>query len=458
MASTSPVSENPQDSRNTEDELLWDSLLEYIAAGSIVPVIGRELLTIKDAGGVERSLYAELATDLARWLKTSVPESPEEANPLGAVASQYLLNGGEWRRIYASLNRVLDDRGRLPVPDALRKLTAIEPFRFYVTATFDSLLTDAIAEARGAPPRIYAFDPEAPFPEFDKSESDAQPVVFHMLGRISAIPNYVVTQEDAFEFAVVMLSKHMTSIVDLLGYKNLLIIGCRFPNWLVRFLLRVTRRKRLLHTTDRADFVVDSIARENAELVQFLATYRTQTEIFTASPIAFVDELDRRWRAYNQSRRGALPDAIRPCSVFLSYAHEDREVAADVARAIEAGGPPVWFDRRELGAGDEWERKIMKNIESSAMFVPLLSRASLRQGPRYYAAEWNGAIKYSRRWLGTPFIMPLVIDDVEPDNPILPEEFRAQQWSRRGEDGSLPKDFMERLRQGFKSCQLRRRA
>jgi hypothetical protein len=65
MASTSPLSENPQDSRNTEDELLWDSLLEYIAAGSIVPVIGRELLTIKDAGGVERSFYAELATDLA---------------------------------------------------------------------------------------------------------------------------------------------------------------------------------------------------------------------------------------------------------------------------------------------------------------------------------------------------------------------------------------------------------
>ena len=55
MAPTSPVSENPQDSRNTEDELHWDSLLEYIAAGSIVPVIGRELLTIKDASGVERS-------------------------------------------------------------------------------------------------------------------------------------------------------------------------------------------------------------------------------------------------------------------------------------------------------------------------------------------------------------------------------------------------------------------
>lgn len=458
MGFASPMPERSQDSRDAEDELLWDSLLEYIAAGSIVPVVGRELLTITDASGVERPLYAELAADLARWLRTPVPDSPEEANPLGAVATQYLLNGGEWRRIYASLNRVLDERRPLPVPDTLRKLAGIEPFRLYVTATFDSLLTDAITQARGVPPRIATFDPDAPFPEFDKSESMAQPVVFHLLGRASAIPNYVVTQEDAFEFAVVMLSKHMTSLVDLLGYKNLLIIGCRFPNWLVRFLLRVTRRKRLLHTTDRADFVVDPVARENAELVQFLQTFRTQTEIFTASPVAFVDELDRRWDAYSKARRGTLPDAIRPCSVFLSYAHEDRDVAADVARAIEANGPPVWFDRRELGAGEEWERKITKNIEAASMFVPILSRASLRQGPRFYAAEWNSAIRYSRRWLGAPYILPLVIDDVEPDNPVLPEEFRAQQWSRRGADGSLPADFMERLRQGFRSCQLRRRA
>ena len=107
----SPVSE--QGARNTDDELLWDSLLEYIAAGSIVPVIGRELLTIKGADGVDRSLYAELAGDLARRFGKPVPESPEEANPLGAVASQFLLNGGDWRKIYASLNRVLDDRGQL---------------------------------------------------------------------------------------------------------------------------------------------------------------------------------------------------------------------------------------------------------------------------------------------------------------------------------------------------------
>jgi hypothetical protein len=455
MASEATV---PQDPRNADDELLWDSLLEYIAAGSIVPVVGRDLLTIRDASGVERPLYAELADELARQLRTPMPRSGGEANPLGAVASQYLLNGGDWRRIYAYMNRVLDQYNGLPVPEALQKLASIEPFRLYVTATFDSLLPQAIAATRGAMPRVYAFDPEAPFPEFDKAGLDAQPTVFHLLGRASAIPNYVVTEEDAFEFAVVMLSKHMTSIVDLLGYKNLLIVGCRFPNWLVRFLLRVTRRKRLLHTTDRADFVVDPSARENAELVQFLQTFRTQTEIFTTAPLAFVDELDRRWRAYVQTKRGPLPEAMKPCAVFLSYAHEDREVAAQVASAIEANGPPVWFDRRELGAGDDWERKIMKNIEMSAMFVPLLSRATLREGPRFYAAEWNCAVKFSKRWVGSPFIVPLVIDDIDPDNQMLPEEFRSKQASRRGADGTLPADFLQRLRDAYRGCQLRRRA
>jgi hypothetical protein len=256
-----------------------------------------------------------------------------------------------------------------------------------------------------------------------------------------------------------MLSKHMTSIVDLLGHKNLLIIGCRFPNWLVRFLLRVTRRKRLLKTTDRSDFVVDPSARENAELVQFLQTFHTQTEIFTATPMAFVDELDRRWRAYVKNQGSSQPDAMKPCSVFLSYAHEDRDIAAAVAQAIEVNGPPVWFDRRELGAGDKWEQKIVKNIESAAIFVPLVSRASLREGPRFYAAEWNCAIKHSQRFLGSDFIVPLVVGDgVDPDNALVPPEFRAKQWSRLGPDGTLPADFLERLRQGYRACQLRIRA
>jgi hypothetical protein len=149
---------------------------------------------------------------------------------------------------------------------------------------------------------------------------------------------------------------------------------------------------------------------------------------------------------------------MRPCAVFLSYAHEDREVAARVAREIEANGPPVWFDRRELGAGDEWERKIMKNIESASMFVPLVSRSCLREGPRFFAAEWNCAIKFSRRFVGTPFILPLALEDVDPDSHLLPAEFRATQFSRLGPDGSLPADFLERLRNAFKGCQLRRRA
>jgi hypothetical protein len=455
----------PQDTSVFDDELLWDSLMEYITAGAIVPVVGRDLLTVKDADGVERSLYTAIANDLAvrlqKDLRTSldIPEfkGRSAVNPLGVVASQYLLKGGVWRRIYAHLSRVLDDRPPTDPPEALVKLAAIEPFRLYVTATFDSLLTDALTAARGAKPIVHSFDPEAPFPEFAKDDGQSAPVVFHLLGRASAIPNYVVTEEDAFEFAVVMLSKHMTSIVDLLGYKNLLIVGCRFPNWLVRFLLRVTRRKRLLHTTDRADFVVDPSARENAELVQFLQTFRTQTEIFTTTPLAFVNELDRRWRAHVEAGRGPLPDAMRPCSVFLSYAHEDREIAANVAQVISTNGPPVWFDRRELGAGDEWDRKIMKNIELAAVFVPLLSRATLRQGPRYYAAEWKAAIRYADRWLGAPFILPLVIDDIDPNDPLLPAEFNAIQASRRGADGSIPADFLERLRNAFKQCQLRKR-
>src|SRR5262245_24437119 len=111
--------------RDGDDAALWDSLIEYIAAGAVIPVVGRDLLTIPDTDGVERQLYAVLARELARTLRTPVDFAAEEPNPLGAVASQYLLNGGSQPQLYRSLHRILGQHEPLPIPDALSTLATI---------------------------------------------------------------------------------------------------------------------------------------------------------------------------------------------------------------------------------------------------------------------------------------------------------------------------------------------
>jgi hypothetical protein len=63
-------------------------------------------------------------------------------------------------------------------------------------------------------------------------------------------------------------------------------------------------------------------------------------------------------------------------AVFLSYASEDGEAAERIAHALRTAGIEVWFDRNALRGGDEWDRKIRREIKDCALFVPIISANS----------------------------------------------------------------------------------
>lgn len=59
--------------------------------------------------------------------------------------------------------------------------------------------------------------------------------------------------------------------------------------------------------------------------------------------------------------------------IFLSYAHEDEDLARPLAEELRQGGAFVWMDRDELVAGDRLEDRIRSAIRSSDLFLVLLS-------------------------------------------------------------------------------------
>ena len=395
------------------------------------------LLTIElpDPHGqpVTQQLYTAIAIELARLLKVDVaPSALDGANPLGAVTSRFILCGGQPTQIYRALPIVvksIEGRRTPAMPDALRKLAAIEPFKVFLTTTFDPLLAECIGQVRHASVRLLAYAPRAASElagfQLGSGRNDAlarlkelpEPVVVHILGKLSNTPNYVVTEEDAFEFVYSLQETPPDGLFDLLSQVKLLIVGCRFPHWLVRFFLRTARRKRLLQTAvERTDFLVDPTAAADAALVQFFRDFKTQTEVFTTyGPLEFVDELSRRWRARVEADDGNDPtaDALTPNAIFISYASEDAAAARAVFDQIRTAGLPVWLDRGRLGAGDDWLRKIKRNIKVAGGFVPLLSRASLNSQSREFRKEWARAFELKE---GLPandfFIYPLVLDEV----------------------------------------------
>jgi hypothetical protein len=76
-------------------------------------------------------------------------------------------------------------------------------------------------------------------------------------------------------------------------------------------------------------------------------------------------------------------------AVFLSYASQDAEAAKRICEALRQAGVEVWFDQSELRGGDACDRKIRKQIQSCALFMPSISAStqSRRAGWRQVRAE-----------------------------------------------------------------------
>jgi len=62
--------------------------------------------------------------------------------------------------------------------------------------------------------------------------------------------------------------------------------------------------------------------------------------------------------------------------IFISYSHEDKPVARELARELEERHASVWFDEEMLAPGDKLSEKLNEAIRSSDVFLLLVSRAS----------------------------------------------------------------------------------
>src|SRR5471032_1225352 len=118
-------------------------------------------------------------------------------------------------------------------------------------------------------------------------------------------------------------------------------------------------------------------------------------------------------------------------AVFLSYASQDAEAAGRICEALRAAAIEVWFDQSELRGGDAWDQKIKKRIKECALFMPVISAATQARREGYFRLEWHLADQRSLLMArGTPFIMPVCIDQTRDSHALVPESFQAVQWTR----------------------------
>lgn len=89
--------------------------------------------------------------------------------------------------------------------------------------------------------------------------------------------------------------------------------------------------------------------------------------------------------------------------VFISYAHEDRPLARQLAEALEAGQLTVWWDR-DLAAGSEFAREIESRLQQARVAIGLWSAQSVRSA--FVRDECSRALRAGK-------LVPVRIEDVE---------------------------------------------
>jgi TolB-like protein/Tfp pilus assembly protein PilF len=132
-------------------------------------------------------------------------------------------------------------------------------------------------------------------------------------------------------------------------------------------------------------------------------------------------------------------------AVFLSYASEDATAAECIAASLRAAGIEVWLDQSELRGGEAWDRKIRKEIDDCAFFIPIISANAHARVEGYFRLEWKLALDRSHRMSpDRAFLLPVMIDDTSHTDERIPDGFRELQWTRLPE-GHVSPAFIERV-------------
>ncbi len=437
------------------DEDAWDDLLTFIEDKRVIPIVGPELLEVDTPEG-PRLLHDWLAEKLAVRLGLDVRTLPSPFT-LDDVVSSYGASRGRREEAYVRLRSILKEADFTPSP-ALRRLAAITDFDLFVSTTFDPLLEQAINLERfdgAATTEVLSYAPNRVVDLSCERERMQRPCVYHLFGKVAASPSYVISDEDMLEFICALQSEHLTpeKLFHELEHSHLLFIGSNFSNWLARLFLRMAKRHRLSDPRDVGEVLADSYTDQDARLMSFLQQVSVRTRVYSGAR-NFVDELHTRWQARRPGQSVAplaaqriLPPAreMPDNAVFISYAREDLAAVQRIKAGLEAAGVTTWFDMERLESGDDYDRKIQRNIARCAWFIPVVSANTQRRQEAYFRREWSYAMDRARNMADSAlFILPVVIDGTDAGHALVPDRFKALHFTAL-RDGEVTPDFARRL-------------
>jgi len=106
------------------------------------------------------------------------------------------------------------------------------------------------------------------------------------------------------------------------------------------------------------------------------------------------------------------PQDDRQPTVFISYSHQDSEIAQQLIADLNRAGHACWIDTTKIKGGDEWIMTISKGITNSYVFVPLVTLKALQ-------SKWvQDEILWARQ--KDKLIIPFILENVLSEERFFP--------------------------------------
>lgn len=411
----------------------WESLLRAIDSERVVPIIGGAFFYTDDNENLERYVLERLK----KRYKCSRRKDADFTMLADVISyncrikrdSEKGTDTNIYQEIFKEINCI--DSQRMKCKREIVDFLSIKKFPLILTTSCYPKLEDELRATYG---NVSIFDyVKSARPDIGTDLSSQNPTLCYMFGKVKqAKKQFVVTEDDLLDYMHSWhnLDTRPNQLSNYLKDKFLLVLGCEYPNWLFKFFWHSLRSfdlsfpKPIEEDFDVQGVVASESINADEELTKFLR--RIQTKYYKNSK-NFIDEFLLRWEGHKKDEivkpREVVKDSV---DLFISYAHEDVEAARNITNRLKNLGAKVWFDERELEVGDPFAKVIEDEIRKAKRFVPLLSHASLHRDIGFYRYEWERAREFSRYRYGNrkPYFTPIVIDDSDVNDPLIPEEYR----------------------------------
>ena len=451
----------------------------------IIPILGNDLSLLKilksdisdlqllkslvekvteDGDYIIINLYAYLAFKLINIYDLSDPPKPCTLNN---VVLELLNNLGETEdALKDEIIRIFSEdlKDQEMMLDVYRKLTKIEGFKTILTVNFDNFLERAFEAENNK-----HVNPSINFAIHNSDDVEDQnhdPQLKHIYNLMGSIQgtDFALTEEMSLEYLYRLQNgndKKMTELFKALKGKAILLIGCSFPNWFMRFFIRTISDDRFIDGRRKKYVASDHIANDS-DLSSFLKNHKTsvipiglaadgEEDKVYSTTFEFIDDL---FEDIESSAGVAITKPIYKEKIFLSYSWGDKPLVTKLKNEFQKCGVELFFDDDDLRNGERFADSISNYIDNCDYILFLISENSIKNEKSYvYSKEWPRAITIedfkgkSQGFSGgrTTYICPYIIDETEPTDARIPEEIRSRNITevKSEEFGKIVRTFIK---------------